>query len=163
VQTTGTPSVIWDDDNASGTRDAGEPGLAGWTAFLDVDRDSQLSAGDITAVTDAAGQLSFAGPLPTGTFSVYQIVQPNFRQTFPTASQLTWSTDFSTLPISASLVGSATLNGSLHLTEAVNSIAGTFYTPDLTPGYAMGAFTATFTCSSAAAPAQTASASTSAT
>ena len=53
----------------------GYPGLPGW----DVELSGTVSA---TAVTDAAGTYSFMG-LPTGTYTICEIVQSGWRQTFP--------------------------------------------------------------------------------
>ena len=46
------------DLNASGSPDAGEPGLAGRVVFLDLNHDGTLDAGDPTATTDANGDFT---------------------------------------------------------------------------------------------------------
>jgi hypothetical protein len=47
------------DKNASGGRDAGEPGLPGWTFWIDTNGDGVKDAGEPSAVTDATGLASF--------------------------------------------------------------------------------------------------------
>ncbi len=46
-------------DNTAGTADD-EVGMAGWTIFLDQDKDGQLDAGERSTVTDASGRYSFS-------------------------------------------------------------------------------------------------------
>ena len=53
----------------------GFPGLPNWM----VDLSGTVSA---TAVTDAAGAYSFTG-LPAGTYTICELVQSGWRQTFP--------------------------------------------------------------------------------
>ena len=47
--------VKFGDLNANGVRDAGEPGLAGWTVYVDYDNDGARGPGEPYAVTDANG------------------------------------------------------------------------------------------------------------
>src|SRR5215217_8755680 len=54
------------DLNGDGARSGGEPGLAGWTVFLDADSDGQLDAGETSAVTASDGSYFF-GSLAPGT------------------------------------------------------------------------------------------------
>src|SRR6185312_13839497 len=50
----------YDDKNADGDQDAGEPGLSGWTIFIDQDNDAALDAGESSQVTDANGLATFS-------------------------------------------------------------------------------------------------------
>jgi hypothetical protein len=49
---------VFDDLNGTAVPDPGEPGLAGWTVFIDNDRDSVLDPGEASALTDANGYYS---------------------------------------------------------------------------------------------------------
>jgi hypothetical protein len=53
--------TVYLDLNASGTLDAGEPGLAGRVVFLDLNHHGTFDVGDPTATTDANGHFSFNG------------------------------------------------------------------------------------------------------
>lgn len=83
-----TPTVtgnIFTDVNASGTKDAGEPGRAGAIVYLDLNNDSQLDAGDIQTTTDSAGNYTL-GDLALGTYTVRTVVPVGFSVTAPAAS-----------------------------------------------------------------------------
>ncbi|MBN2281220.1 MAG: PKD domain-containing protein [Candidatus Marinimicrobia bacterium] len=62
------------DNNGNGKWDSGEPALPGWTI--------QLSTG-ATAVTDAHGSYFF--PVSAGTYTVSEVLQPGWTQSFPSA------------------------------------------------------------------------------
>jgi len=51
----------FEDRNANGKLDAGEPGIAGWTFYLDANDNGQLDAGETTTQTDANGDYAFTG------------------------------------------------------------------------------------------------------
>ena len=90
--------VKWHDLDADGIRDAGEPGLANWTIYLDLNSNGQLDHNEFdqptepTAVTafddpatenvDETGRYRFEGLLP-GSYFVREIVQDGWRQTWP--------------------------------------------------------------------------------
>ncbi len=68
----------FNDVNGNGARDPGELGLAGWTTEL-------RNASDVvvdTEVTDANGDYRFTG-VEAGTYTVTEVAQPGFVQTFP--------------------------------------------------------------------------------
>src|SRR3954451_22352079 len=56
---TSVQGTVFNDVNGNGARDAGEPGLAGWTAYLDPNANSVLDPGEPAAATDAAGHYLF--------------------------------------------------------------------------------------------------------
>jgi hypothetical protein len=56
---------------------AGNPGLAGWTVFLDLNNDGKLDSGDPSTTTDANGNYTFAN-LPTQTYLVREILPPGW-------------------------------------------------------------------------------------
>ncbi|MFO0889623.1 MAG: SdrD B-like domain-containing protein [Isosphaeraceae bacterium] len=72
--------TVWNDLNNDGDRsvDPGtgaftEPGLAGWTVFLDLGGDGNLDPGDPTAITDESGHYAFLG-LAGGSYQVTEVV-----------------------------------------------------------------------------------------
>ena len=121
VSTPGTVSgTVWNDLNANGVRDLNsttgafsDPGLSGWTVFVDVNSDRILNAGEPQATTTANGTYTLTGVLP-GTVTI--LVQP-------TAG---WR---ATAPLTISLRSGDTVNG-LDFGEAElrdSSIRGTVY------------------------------------
>ncbi len=52
--------VVWDDRNANAFRDATEPGLEGWTLWIDQNLDHLLSPGEPVQVTGADGSYAFS-------------------------------------------------------------------------------------------------------
>ena len=80
AQTMGTK---FNDLDGDGERDAGEPGLAGWTVYGDLDEDGALDAGEPTTVTSADGSYRLPG-LPGDRLSqVREVQQVGWRRTFP--------------------------------------------------------------------------------
>jgi hypothetical protein len=61
------------DLNANGVWDDGEPGLEGWTMFVDYDGSGTKDAGEPYDVTDANGDYTITGIKP-GTFQIYEIL-----------------------------------------------------------------------------------------
>ncbi len=55
IQSCAAIGTQYQDTNGNGTRDAGEPGLAGMRAFVDLDDDGTLDAGEPSGVSDATG------------------------------------------------------------------------------------------------------------
>jgi len=70
------------DLDRDGVHDASEPGLAGWTIFLDEDDDGQLDDGEASTVTDANGNYSFTNVVPD-TYTIREVLQDNWTQTSP--------------------------------------------------------------------------------
>ncbi|QEF96371.1 Serine-aspartate repeat-containing protein D precursor [Stieleria maiorica] len=84
--------LVYDDLNRDGVLDAGEPGLAGWTLYIDDNQNDQLDAGERTAVTsaddpqtpeDETGRYSFS-PLEFQSHRVQLVSRPEFFSTTPT-------------------------------------------------------------------------------
>jgi uncharacterized protein (TIGR03437 family) len=78
------------DKDGNGKRDdpTAEPGLPGWTIYIDVNRNGRLDPGEPSAVTDAQGNycIENIGPLnPNGprTFIIREVLQPGWCQTLP--------------------------------------------------------------------------------
>jgi hypothetical protein len=68
-------------------RDAGEPGPAGWTIFLDADADGQLDAGELSTSTDANGAYAFTNIAP-GTYHVAEVTLSHWVLTTPSANRI---------------------------------------------------------------------------
>jgi subtilisin family serine protease/subtilisin-like proprotein convertase family protein/uncharacterized protein (DUF2141 family) len=81
-----TPGEIrgskWEDADGNGVRDVGEVGLSGWTIYLDADGDGTFDADETSTTTDANGDYSFAD-LPPGTYTVAEVQQEGWEQTYP--------------------------------------------------------------------------------
>jgi hypothetical protein len=81
--TTATKSGMkFHDLDADGVKDAGEPGLAGWTIYVDYDNDGVLDAGEPSAVTAADGTYTITGIVP-GTWRVKEVAQAGWTQSYP--------------------------------------------------------------------------------
>jgi SdrD B-like domain len=75
---------IFNDINANGADDSGEPSLAGWTVFIDFNHSGTLGSNDISAVTDSNGNYTLSD-VPGGTFTIDQQIQAGWRQTLPSS------------------------------------------------------------------------------
>ena len=84
-----TPGSIsgykFNDLDANGVWDENEPALQGWQIFVDLNQNYQFDAGEPNAVTDANGAYSIAGLYP-GTYTIAEVNQPGWQQTYPAAS-----------------------------------------------------------------------------
>lgn len=78
---------VYQDVNGNGQADAGEPGLAGRTAFIDLNANGTLDAGDPTAVTDASGNYTFANVAP-GSYVVRVATLGGELQSLPAGSSM---------------------------------------------------------------------------
>ena len=67
----------FNDMDGDGIKDAGEPGLIGWTIQLDLGANGTV---DATAITDASGNYSFAN-LGPGTYRIREVQQATWTQT----------------------------------------------------------------------------------
>ncbi|MEO1618717.1 MAG: GEVED domain-containing protein, partial [Planctomycetota bacterium] len=73
------------DTNGNGFFDTTESGLEGVYIYLDLDGDDRPDLGEPSAITGSNGSyvINFPGP---GTYTVREVVEPGFIQTFPGAS-----------------------------------------------------------------------------
>jgi hypothetical protein len=85
---------IWNDADGNRLNNSEAP-LAGWTVFLDADLDGELDPGERFTLTDNTGTYRFDDLRP-GVYSVDQVVQAGWAQTFP---WLDVSTTASDLPL----------------------------------------------------------------
>ena len=72
--------TVYNDINTNGVPDATDPGLEGWTVWVDTNGNGSFNTGEPTAVTDTKGKYLIGG-LPVGTFNVYEQVEPGFAPT----------------------------------------------------------------------------------
>jgi SdrD B-like domain/FG-GAP-like repeat/Right handed beta helix region len=91
-----TPAVFisgqkFNDLNGDGTKDAGEPGLAGWTIFLDGSNggtvNGVLDPGEFNTTTDIDGNYGFA--VAPGTYTVREVQQAGWTQTTTNPADIT--------------------------------------------------------------------------
>ncbi len=84
----------WHDLDADSVWDAGEPGLAGVTIYLDLNENGEFDDGEPMAITsvddpgttgtDETGSYQFTGLAP-GAYTVAEVTPDGFRQTYPLA------------------------------------------------------------------------------
>jgi hypothetical protein len=70
------------DRNSNGTADAGEPGIPGWTLYLDLDEDGQHDPAEPLRITDANGEYVFEN-LTANSYQVAQLAGSTWLQTSP--------------------------------------------------------------------------------
>jgi glutamine cyclotransferase len=71
----------YNDLNANGQLDAGEPGLSGWTIYADLNGNGSPDVGEPSTTTDGTGQYTLT--VPAGTHSIREVLQPGWVQTAP--------------------------------------------------------------------------------
>ena len=69
--------TVFNDLNLNGVDDPSEPGLPGWTVFIDANGDGALSAGEQSTTTDTKGKFAILG-VPAGTTSIYEVLQSGY-------------------------------------------------------------------------------------
>lgn len=72
----------FEDANEDGQRNADEPGLEGWTIYIDQNNNSERDPGERFTTTDADGNYALTG-LDPGTFIVREELEPRWTQTAP--------------------------------------------------------------------------------
>lgn len=60
--------------------------LAGWTIYLDTNKNGSLDPGEVSTTTNANGRYRFQN-LPTGTYVVREVLKPGWIQTFPASGK----------------------------------------------------------------------------
>ncbi len=78
----GIAGTKFEDLDGDGVKDAGEPGLGGWTIFIDANGSGTLDAGEESAQTGDDGGYTFLG-LQGGTYVVAEVLQAGWSQTLP--------------------------------------------------------------------------------
>ena len=79
---TGIVGHVYNDLDGDGTRDSGEPPLAGWQVFIDLDTDGTRDDGEPATASNAQGFYGFSG-LAAGTYQVREVVQTGWTATQP--------------------------------------------------------------------------------
>jgi hypothetical protein len=74
--------TVFNDVNANGVRDSGEPALAGVRVYVDLNNLGYYKTGDPNQITSASGAYTISG-LSAGTYLVRQVLPAQFRQTLP--------------------------------------------------------------------------------
>ncbi len=75
--------VKFNDLNGNGTRDEGEPGIAGIRIYVDINQDGRINLLEPSGITDANGAYRILD-VPAGTdLHVREAAQPGYIQTFP--------------------------------------------------------------------------------
>jgi photosystem II stability/assembly factor-like uncharacterized protein len=87
--------VKYQDSNANGVKDGTEPGLAGFTIYIDANNNGTLDAGEVSTVTGATGTYSFTNLGPpvimgvansatfNGTYPIREVQKLGFQATNP--------------------------------------------------------------------------------
>ncbi len=139
--------VVWNDFNGDGLRAVDpvtgnftEPGLTGWTMFLDTNNNRSVDVGEPTTLTDANGAYAFSGLL-AGDYEVTEVlpsgwnVSPLFdsRQTVTvTGGQTSTAGDFANFSsTNGSIRGSIWNDVNANGTRDVDSVSGLFTEPVL--------------------------------
>ena len=77
--------IKYNDVNGDGSRQQNEPGLAGWTIYLDINNNLQLDSGEPSAITDATGVFTITTTINIGqdpvSYMLREVGQPNWVQT----------------------------------------------------------------------------------
>ncbi|MFC2042202.1 hypothetical protein ACFLTV_01690 [Chloroflexota bacterium] len=82
-RTTSMSGTKFKDLDADGVgREDGEPGLGGWTIFVDYDDDGNLDAGEPSDITDADGKYTLYG-IASGTWKVKEVMQAGWTNSYP--------------------------------------------------------------------------------
>ncbi|MEG3974896.1 SdrD B-like domain-containing protein [Microcoleus sp. herbarium8] len=85
VLVTGTISgVKFNDFNANGRLDAGEPPIANTQIYIDLNNNSSLDPGEASTLSDSQGNYSFRN-VPVGSYVIREVQPPGFIQTTPPA------------------------------------------------------------------------------
>ncbi len=103
------PGVIggmkFDDLNGSGVQNAADPGLAGWTVYVDYNDNGVFdSATEPSAVTGPGGTYTITGVTP-GTWKVREVGQTGWTTSLPATSDVYGAYQLVTVPANGSLVG----------------------------------------------------------
>lgn len=107
----------FNDLDGSGTKDTGEPGLAGWTIQLDK---QPFGSVDATTVTDASGNYSFTN-LGPGTYQIREVDQTNWTRTTVNPVDITTTSGTN---VSSIDFGNHHDNGTIELKKAWSGVGG---------------------------------------
>ncbi|MDP6716149.1 MAG: pectinesterase family protein, partial [SAR202 cluster bacterium] len=97
----------FNDRNSNSANDS-EPGLSGWTIYLDNNNNGMLDSGEATTTTDSLGNYRFSGVVP-GTTTVRELAQAGWTQTYPTNYRAMLSGGSEVPPVDTNANGGANL------------------------------------------------------
>jgi protocatechuate 3,4-dioxygenase beta subunit len=89
---------IFNDIDGNGQLEVGEAGLADWTVYLDPNNNGLLDEGEQSTQTSSNGSYAFYSLVP-GTYTVAQVLRPNWQQTFPTEGALSTTVELSSFEL----------------------------------------------------------------
>ncbi|TAG90020.1 MAG: hypothetical protein EAZ09_23425 [Oscillatoriales cyanobacterium] len=92
VATGNISGVKFNDFNANGRLDSGEPPIANTQIYIDLNNNSRIDSGEANTFTDVQGNYSFRN-VPVGTYVLREVLQPGFIQTTPLAVVTVSTTD----------------------------------------------------------------------
>jgi serine-aspartate repeat-containing protein C/D/E len=84
--------VKFNDFNANGRIDPGEPPIANTQIYIDLNNNNRVDPGEASTFTDLQGNYSFRN-VPVGTYVLREVLQPGFIQTTPLAVVTVSTTD----------------------------------------------------------------------
>ncbi|HEX8119737.1 MAG TPA: SdrD B-like domain-containing protein [Solirubrobacteraceae bacterium] len=90
IQSCAATGIEYQDTNGNGTRDGGEPPLAGFRMYADLDADGTLDAGEPSGVSDATGFYRILD-VPAGTAPIRQVPRAGWRCSQPSPCSYTRS------------------------------------------------------------------------
>ncbi len=73
----------YEDLNGNGIKDGGEPGLSGWTIYMDENFNGVYNVGEAIRTTDSSGYYEFSH-LVSDSYKIGEVLQANWTQTAPT-------------------------------------------------------------------------------
>jgi hypothetical protein len=107
----GISGLVYNDVNATGSRDPGDPALAGWTVYLDLHGDGQLHSDDPQTVTGPSGGYAFTN-LDPGTYTVREVLKDGWAQTAPDSGAYSVTIVDNTTTVTGQDFGNTLLNPS---------------------------------------------------
>lgn len=131
--------AVWNDLSADGTRDPGEPGLAGWTVFLDDNNNRAVDPVEVTTLTDADGNYDFRN-LPPNDYEVTVLlpagwdISPGFdnRQTVAVVARTEAAQDYAFFSLlNGSIQGTVWNDANIDGVRNVDPATGAFTEPGL--------------------------------
>jgi hypothetical protein len=88
--------VKWHDRNGNGRRDPDEPGLPGFTIFVDLNNNAKPDEGEPATVTDSQGRYYIT--VKPGTYVVRELPIEGYVQTYPASSPIDTTSAAASLP-----------------------------------------------------------------
>jgi hypothetical protein len=111
--------TVWNDLNADSVRAVDpvtgaftDPGLSGWTVFIDLNANRKLDPGEVTTVTAADGTYQFAGLAP-GNYDVVEVLQAGWNTSALFGLRNTVRVTAGTVSTGNDFANFANLNGSI--------------------------------------------------